>query len=105
MIVILDTNVLISALLNANSIPGRLIDLAADGRFQVAMSSTLISEWERVLTYPRIRKALAKIPPARFEQFRRDYFGMILLVPSELPVKAWVAADPDDDHVVQWDQA
>jgi putative PIN family toxin of toxin-antitoxin system len=56
--VVLDTNVLVSALLRRDSIPGRLLQAVWDGTLDLVMSEPLLTELREVLHYPKIRKRL-----------------------------------------------
>ncbi len=60
MLVVLDTNVIVSGLLSETGKPGRIIDLALENRFQVAYDDRILSEYEDVLANPELR-----IRPAR----------------------------------------
>lgn len=51
--VILDTNVLVSGLLNPNGFPGIIIGLLLNGKIMVCYDSRIIFEYEKVLSYPR----------------------------------------------------
>jgi putative PIN family toxin of toxin-antitoxin system len=54
MLVVLDTNVLVSALLNETGRPARVIDLALENRFQVAYDNRILGEYEDVLARPEL---------------------------------------------------
>mgnify|MGYP003546889072 FL=1 len=56
--VVLDTNVLVSALLKRDSIPGRLLQAVWDGNLDLVLSVPLLAELREVLNYPKIRKRL-----------------------------------------------
>lgn len=47
--VVLDTNVVVSALMNAFGPPGRILDLALAGEFEVAHDNRMMAEWRDVL--------------------------------------------------------
>ena len=69
MLVVLDTNVVVSGLMNETGKPGRIIDLALENRFQVAYDDRILSEYEDVLARPelRIRPARARAVIAHIE--------------------------------------
>ena len=69
MLVVLDTNVMVSGLMNETGKPGRIIDLALENRFQVAYDDRILSEYEDVLARPelRIRPARARAVIAHIE--------------------------------------
>jgi putative PIN family toxin of toxin-antitoxin system len=56
--VVLDTNVLVSALLKRDSLPGRLLQAVWDGTLDLVLSEALLAELRDVLHYPKIRKRL-----------------------------------------------
>lgn len=56
--VVLDTNVLVSALLKRDSVPGRLLQAVWDGTLDLVLSEPLLAELREVLNYPKIRKRL-----------------------------------------------
>ncbi len=90
LLVVLDTNVLVSGLLNGAGKPGRIVDLALDQRFQVAYDDRILGEYEDVLARPelRIQPALAGavIAPIELTGQRID---AVPLSPRGFP-------DPDD---------
>ena len=56
MILVLDTNVIISALLSPDGPPAEIIKLWEADRIEVATSLVLLAELERVLEYHRVRE-------------------------------------------------
>jgi putative PIN family toxin of toxin-antitoxin system len=66
--VVLDTNVLVSALLKRDSVPGRLLQAVWDGTLDLVLSEPLLTELREVLDYPKIRKRLvaSAIEPEQF---------------------------------------
>jgi putative PIN family toxin of toxin-antitoxin system len=56
--VVLDTNVLVSALLKRDSVPGRLLQAVWDSALDLVLSEELLTELRDVLRYPKIRKRL-----------------------------------------------
>ena len=58
---VVDTNVLISALLGTTGLPAHLIDLWRDGRFALLTAPEQVDELWRVTRYPKIRE---RPPPA-----------------------------------------
>ena len=69
MLVVLDTNVIVSGLMNETGKPGKIIDLALENRFQVAYDNRILGEYEDVLARPelRIRPASARAVIAHIE--------------------------------------
>ncbi len=60
MLVVLDTNVIVSGLMSETGKPGKILDLALENRFQVAYDDRILGEYEDVLARPELR-----IRPAR----------------------------------------
>ena len=56
--IVLDTNVLVSALLKSDGVPARILRAVWDGQLQLLLSQPLQEELERVLNYAKIRKRL-----------------------------------------------
>ena len=54
MLIVLDTNVLVSALLKRNSNPERILDLIISNQAQVALDSRILKEYVNVLARPRL---------------------------------------------------
>ena len=61
---VVDTNILISALLAGTSLPAHLIVLWREGRFDLLTSAEQLDELMRVTRYPKIRERLALPSPA-----------------------------------------
>jgi len=51
--VVLDTNVIVSGLLAADSLPATILDLALQGKIHAAVSLSILAEMDRVLRRPR----------------------------------------------------
>lgn len=60
LVVVLDTNVLVSSLLNPNGSPGKILDLIIGIHIQVAYDDRILGEYEQVLSRPELH-----IHPAR----------------------------------------
>lgn len=54
MLVVLDTNVLVSGLLNGSGSPGQILDLLLDGKLQIAYDDRILDEYEDVLARPQL---------------------------------------------------
>lgn len=95
MLVVVDTNVLVSGLLNGAGMPGKIIDLALENRFQVAYDDRILGEYEDVLARPElhIRPALARAVIAHIE------LSGCLVEATPLPHEGF--SDPDDMPFVE----
>ena len=92
---ILDTNVLISALLAGTSLPAHLVVLWREGQFDLLTSSEQLDELMRVTRYPKIRERLNPPLAGRLINEIRDL--AILLV--DLPT-VFVSPDPYDNYLL-----
>lgn len=57
--VVIDTNVLVSALLKHDSVPGRIVRAVWEGNLELLLSAPWRAELAAVLQYPKIKKRLA----------------------------------------------
>ena len=97
---VVDTNVLVSALLSGTSLPARLITLWREDGFDLLTSAEQLDELMRVTRYPKIRTRLA---PALAGRLVNDLRAVALLV-TNLPAVA-VCPDPHDDYLLATAQA
>ena len=89
--VVIDTNVLVSALL-FNGTPGELVTLWKEKRIQPLCSKDIIDEYLRVLTYPKFKLTDIEI----------DYLLTVEILPWFKPInvlkgKPYIKNDPQDD--------
>ena len=92
---VVDTNILISALLAGTSLPAQLILLWREGRFDLLTSAAQLDELRRVTRYPKIRERLA---PALAGRLINDIRDLAVLLPA-LPVVT-ASPDPDDNYLL-----
>jgi putative PIN family toxin of toxin-antitoxin system len=99
MIVVLDTNVIISAVLSPIGTVAEIINLWEQEAFEVATSAALIAELRRALTYERVRK-FVKLSAEELERLQRLYKTTAIVVESEIKLDV-VHEDPDDNRVLE----
>ena len=92
---VIDTNILVSALLAGTSLPAHLIDLWREGRFDLLTSAEQLDELMRVTRYPKIRERLTPALAGRLINELRE----IAVVVQNLPAIA-VCADPYDNYLL-----
>lgn len=92
---VVDTNILISALLSETSLPAHLIVLWREGQFELVTSDEQLEELLRVTRYPKIRERLAPALAGRLINEVRD----AAFVARDLPDIA-VSLDPFDNHLL-----
>ena len=99
MIIVLDTNVVISALLTTKGPPPKIIEYWEAEEFDVATSAALLDELERVLQYERVKKYLKKSQEKVNALIKRLKTVAIFVEPKfELNV---IEDDPDDDRILE----
>jgi putative PIN family toxin of toxin-antitoxin system len=97
--IVLDTNVLVRAAADEHGLAGRLLQEISAGPHILVTSPYVLSEVARVLAYPRLqaRWRLGEKTVQEFVGRLGDVAGIVLTTtPDRI-----VAADPDDDPIVQ----
>lgn len=92
-----DTNTVISGLLWGGT-PGRLIDLAVEGRIKLVTTLPLLAEFEGVLARDKFAGQLAK----RGFSFGDVFDGYVAMVETVTPanIAPTIKRDPTDDQVL-----
>jgi len=93
--VVLDTNVLVSALLIETSLPAQLITQWRRGRFDLLTADLQLEELMRVTRYPKIS---ARLKASLAGRLINDLRELAVLIDSLPPVE--VSPDPDDNDVL-----
>jgi len=99
MIVVLDTNVIISALISPSGPPAEIISHWESDEFEVVISPPLLDELGRALHYPRVKKHLSRSQGevvALTERFRR----VAIVVEYQLTLEV-IEEDPADNRVLE----
>ena len=99
MIVVLDTNVIISALLSSQGAPAEIIRRWEVGDFEVVTSSSLITELKRVLTYPQVRKYL-HYSDQELTDFLNRFRTVAAVIEPAMSLDV-IERDPDDNRVLE----
>jgi len=99
---VLDTNVLVAAVLSPQGAPARVLEAWIEGTFELITSPRLLEELRRVLMYPKIRVHVA---PAEATEFLDliESSSVVVDDPQEPPVVT--SSDPNDDFVIVLAQA
>ena len=92
---VIDTNIFISALLSASSLPAHLVMLWREGRFDLLTSADQLDELVRVTRYPKIRERLSPALAGRLINEVRDLSIMVTNPPA---VNA--SSDPYDNYLL-----
>lgn len=95
--VVLDVNVLVSALIRRSGIPARIVHEWRAGRFELLVSPHLLAELRDVLGRPHI---VDHVSPAEAESLLTA-LGEVAVVVADPPfAERAVPGDPDDDYLV-----
>lgn len=92
---VVDTNILISALLGGSSLPAHLVTLWRERRFDLLTSAEQVDEMMRVTRYPKIHERLSPTLAGRLINDLRDLAIML----RALSVVT-VSPDPDDNFLL-----
>lgn len=97
MLVVLDTNVLVSGLRSRNGASFRLLSLVDSGAYNFALSVPLVLEYEDALTRDTSKTLLSQTDIA-------DFLDFLCLAGTQQPIfYLWrpLLRDPKDDHVAE----
>ncbi|HTS34903.1 MAG TPA: putative toxin-antitoxin system toxin component, PIN family [Candidatus Solibacter sp.] len=92
--VVIDTNVVVSALLHADGLPAAVINLAVSGEVKWIASESILDEYAEVLGRPRLAIDAIKVGDA----MNRIRAAVSLVVPT---ISVQAANDPDDDKFLE----
>ena len=97
--ILLDTNILVGAAADGQGLAGRLLQEIASGPHVLVNSPYVLSEVARVLAYPRLQ-ARWQLDQKTVREFVSRVSDIAEIVLTTTPDRI-VAADPDDDPIVQ----
>jgi uncharacterized protein len=95
---VLDTNVLVSAVLSSGT-PYRIYAVWLDGEFEVAMSPALMAELEEIMTRPHIKERV-QWSSSRLDAFFTAFRDRAVWVDPRHQITR-LTADPDDNRVLE----
>ncbi len=100
--IVLDTNVIISAILNPYGSPGKILDQVFDQEISLCLSPPLIAEIRRVLRYPKIVELIRRRGrTVEWAEEQRDKIFEIARVTTGQITINWIDTDPEDDKVLE----
>jgi putative PIN family toxin of toxin-antitoxin system len=99
MLVVLDTNVIVSSLLSTKGPPAEIIQRWEAEEFDVATSPLLLAELERTLAYPKVKKYLERSGEEISTLLKR--FGTAASLVDPEPNVQVIKRDPDDNRVLE----
>lgn len=87
---VIDTNVVVSGLLNPHGASARVLDAVLDGRVKLVYDARILAEYRDVLHRPRL-----KLAPAKITAFLTALQSQMIVTPTTLSVSG-----PDADDIV-----
>lgn len=99
MILVLDTNVLISALISPTGPPAKIVRLWEQEHFEVASSPALKAELEKTLAYPKIQKLFPQFQ-SRLPLLIARLQSNSVMVESEIELDV-IQEDPSDNRILE----
>ena len=93
--IVLDTNVLVSALINPHGKPAQIINYVFENKTRLFTSLSIIEELERVLSYPKLMKRHG-LEKEELKEFISDLLSIMPLIEEEKTVEA-ILDDPSDN--------
>jgi putative PIN family toxin of toxin-antitoxin system len=92
---VLDANILIAALLSRSGAPAQIVRRWLDGAFELVVSEALLSELERGLAYPKLRRRIT-------ERDAAEFVSLLRLAAVIAPDRAGShhSDDPGDDYLL-----
>jgi putative PIN family toxin of toxin-antitoxin system len=93
--IILDTNIILSALLSDRGAPARIVDAWTERRFELVSSTDQIDELKRVTRYPKLREYLLRSAIGRLVNGLREAEVLLKRLPSHIE-----APDPGDNYLI-----
>lgn len=97
-VVLLDTNVLISAFINPKGSPAKLLKYWKSGEFNIAISDVLFEEFKEVIRRPRIKDKY-RIAEEEIKEVEEAILEKAIFVPLAGMVK--ICRDPNDNAVLE----
>ena len=92
---VVDTNILVSALLSATSLPAQIVVLWRAGRFDLLIAAEQLDEIGRVTRYPKVRE---RLNPAVAGRLVNDLRALAVMLDTLPVVEA--SPDPDDNYLL-----
>jgi putative PIN family toxin of toxin-antitoxin system len=91
--VVLDANVIVSALISRSGAPAQLVQLWLEGEYELVVCEALIAEVERALAYLKLRKRIAAEDAAEVVRVLREVAEVVPDPDAPPPVRSPDAAD------------
>jgi len=99
MLVVADTNIVVSRCLNPSGAPAQLVRAITYGRIDLVMSSEIRVEYLEALRKPTVH-ALHKMSDSKLKLIVEELWRFSIQV-FPVQTRHWVPADPDDDIFIE----
>jgi putative PIN family toxin of toxin-antitoxin system len=93
---VLDPNILIAAVLSPSGAPAQIISRWLGGEFELVVSDALLSELERALAYPKLRRRIPAHDAAEFVSLLR----VAAILASDPEAGTHRSGDAGDDYLL-----
>jgi len=93
--IVLDTNVLVSALINPHGKPAQIINYVFENKIRLFTSPSIMEELERVLSYPKLMKRHG-LNSEELKEFISDLLSIMSLIEEEKIIEV-IMEDPSDN--------
>jgi hypothetical protein len=99
--IVLDTNLLVSAILSPQGNPPIVLKLCLKGIFSLVISHDILDETRRVFQYPKLVKLMKKrrVTPQYIDDFIDKLSRVAIITPGKLSIEG-IQDDPDDTMVL-----
>jgi uncharacterized protein len=94
--VVLDPNVLVSAVISPLGPSAQIVSAWSEGRFELILSATLLAELGEVLARPKFRRWISHDAA---DEFVRGIQESALTI-DDPPAQSALSPDPDDDYLI-----
>ena len=96
---VLDTNVIVSAVLSPKGIPAKILTALEREQFHILCSEPILEEIARVLRYPKIAPR-HRLSEEELLVFLEDLARLAIFTPGKLKLSV-IKDDPDDDRYLE----
>lgn len=99
--IVIDTNILVSAILTPEGNPAKILRLALQGKLNLIISPSILEEIRKVLRYPKLVKLMKKnmITLEEVYTFLDKMSKIAVITPGKLDIEA-IPDDPSDNMVL-----
>ena len=99
--IVIDTNILVSAILTSEGNPAKILKLVLEGKLNLIISPAILEETRQVFNYPKLAKLMEKNNITRQEVygFLDKMSRVALITPGKLDIDV-IPKDPADNKII-----